>query len=99
MYSSFGGWHFLMVIGVLLVFALIIAAIVVPIVLVTRRTAPPAVPQAPHDPTPAVGYGTAAPAAPRTVETRLRELDSLRDRGLITPAEHEAQRQAIIRDV
>lgn len=98
MYSSFAGWHVLTIIGVLLLFALIAAAIVVPIVLVTRRSTPPAVPQAPRDPSSAVGYGSAA-AAPRSVEARLRELDSLRDRGLITPAEHEAQRQAIIRDV
>ena len=95
MYSGFVSWHFLAIIGVLLLFALIIAAIVVPIVLVTRRSTQPATPQAPQEAVPTVGY----PAVPRTAEARLRELDDLRDRGVITPAEHEAQRQAIIRDV
>ncbi|MFE6966019.1 SHOCT domain-containing protein [Agromyces sp. NPDC057679] len=98
MHSGFVSWHFLAIIGVLLLFALIIAAIVVPIVLVTRRSTPPAVPQAPQEAAPAVGHA-GAPEAPRTIEARLRELDDLRDRGVITAAEHEAQRKAIIRDV
>jgi len=84
MFYGMGGWHVLVILGVMLVFALVVAAIVVPIVLVTRHSA--------------TGDDHGA-ALPRSVESRLRELDDLRNRGVISPAEHEAQRAAIIREL
>lgn len=42
------------------------------------------------------GVGAAAPAADDDPAERLRKLDALRDQGLITPDEHEAQRRRII---
>lgn len=50
-----------------------------------RRTATPA----PREPA-----GTTT--APRSVESRLRELDQLRAQGLVTPEEHDARRRAIL---
>lgn len=80
MFYGMGGWHVLVILGVLLVFALVITAIVVPIVLVSR------------------GQGSSDRGAPtpRSVEARLRELDDLRNRGVISPVEYETQRATII---
>ncbi|UOQ89490.1 hypothetical protein MUN74_00755 [Agromyces endophyticus] len=84
MFYGMGGWHVLVILGVMLVFALVVAAIVVPIVLVARHSAT---------------TDDRSAALPRTVESRLRELDDLRNRGVISPAEHEAQRAAIIHEL
>lgn len=84
MFYGMGGWHVLVIFGVLLVFALVVAAIVVPIVLVTRRQG---------------AVDDRAAALPRSVEARLRDLDDLRNRGVVSPGEYEAQRAAIIREL
>jgi hypothetical protein len=47
-----------------------------------------------RQPTP--GHAEPAVAAPRSVETRLRELEQLRAQGLVTPEEHDARRRAIL---
>jgi len=39
------------------------------------------------------------PASSRSTAERLRELDQLRDQGLITPAEHDTRRQAILDNI
>jgi len=84
MFYGMGGWHVLVILGVMLVFALVVAAIVVPIVLVTRHQG---------------NVDDRGSTLPRPVESRLRELDDLRNRGVISPAEHESQRAAIIREL
>ena len=48
----------------------------------------------PATPAPAEPAGTTT--APRSVESRLRELDQLRAQGLVTPEEHDARRRAIL---
>lgn len=42
---------------------------------------------------------TEPPPAARSVEQRLRELSDLRGKGLITQAEYDEQRQAILRSL
>lgn len=57
----------------------------------TAETAPPAT-VAPAEPPPA----ETAPSAERSVEERLRELQNLLDKGLITPEEYEVKRREIL---
>lgn len=45
---------------------------------------------------PATGTALAAPIAERDVESRLKELQTLRDKGLITDAELQERRKAVL---
>jgi len=48
---------------------------------------------------PAPGATTATAPVPRTAEARLRELQELRDEGLLTPEEYDARRTAVLDSV
>ena len=51
------------------------------------------------EPPPAPGATAATAPVPRTAEARLRELQELRDEGLLTPEEYDARRTAVLDSV
>jgi len=44
-------------------------------------------------------FGTAGSKEPAGVEDRLKEIDQLRAKGIISPTEHAAQRERILREI
>jgi len=60
---------------------------------------PTAAPSPSPSPTLPASAAPAATPAPRSVEERLRTLDDLKSKGVITPAEYEEQRKRILQDL
>jgi cytochrome c-type biogenesis protein CcmH/NrfG len=87
MYQGFMGWHVVIILVVILLLVLIAAAVVVPFVLLTKRSSDAGVD---------AGVGS---ALPRPVEQRLRELEDLRARGVVSEHEYAERRAAIIREL
>ena len=88
--GSFALWHWLIALIVIGIPALIIGLLIWLVVRVTRRPRSAAsAPAAPAMPAPPVG----------SAEARLQELVVLNSKGVITDAEYEQQRAAILKSV
>lgn len=88
--GSFSLWHWVIVLFVLGIPAAIIGLLIWLIVRVSRRSKVVATPGT--QPAPAV-------SSPPPVESRLQELANLKSKGLITDAEYEERRSAILQGV
>jgi hypothetical protein len=80
---AFSIWHLIVLV---LVVAIPIAAVILIVALVNRGNRQPAPPGAP-------------PPIERGVEARLRDLDALRARGVVTEAEYAERRAAILQSL
>lgn len=93
--GGFSIWHWIIMLFVLGAFAGVAGLIVW---LAVRSSRPPKAPPAPHAP-PAMPDPPPTPVASSvgsTIESRLRELDGLKAKGLVTDAEYEQRRAAIL---
>ncbi|WP_166979503.1 c-type cytochrome biogenesis protein CcmI [Paramicrobacterium fandaimingii] len=82
MLGNLTGWHLMIVAAIVLVIvAVVIVAIVLTVVLSRRGSSSP---------------DNAAATGIPSPETRMREIERLRQRGVITDAEYEAKRAEII---
>lgn len=83
MLANLSGWHLLIMAAVGFVIVAIVVAVVVLAIVYSRRNAnPPA------------GYPD--PTAMPSAESRLRDIENLHQRGILTDAEYEAKRAEII---
>lgn len=79
--GGFSIWHWIILLAVI---AIPVVTVFLIVVLVNRSNKPPAIPGAPPPP---IG---------QSIEARLRDLDALRARGVVTDAEYAERRAAIL---
>ncbi|SEB61059.1 hypothetical protein SAMN04489806_1278 [Paramicrobacterium humi] len=91
MLGNLSGWHLMIIVAVWLVPAAIITIAAFVIVTYVRKRNPAA------PPVMEAGSGVPSPASP--LEHRLRELDELRSKNLISETEYRRKREEILRDL
>lgn len=79
--GGFSIWHWIILLAVI---SIPVVAVFLIVVLVNRSNKPPA------------ATGAAPPPIGQSIEARLRDLDALRARGVVTDAEYAERRAAIL---